>query len=96
MPTRSSISKRRSCSTQADEGALDPGQDASKAIVVTGSWFIDPADKTALVIDYKIGAKGQKRVERVVWRFQDDKLVLTRGRVPPEVAQASEWWLTPQ
>jgi hypothetical protein len=96
MPTRSSISKRRSCSTQADEGALDPGQDASKAIVVTGSWFIDPADKTALVIDYKIGAKGQKRVERVVWRFQDDKLVLTRGRVPPEVTRASEWWPTPQ
>ena len=64
-------------------------EDASKTTVVAGSWFIDPADKTALVVDYKIDAKGPTRVERVVWRLQDGKLVLTRGRVPPEVTQAS-------
>ncbi len=63
--------------------------DASKAIVVGGTWFIDPKDKTALVVDYKINAKGATRVERVVWRLQGGKLVLTRGRVPPEVTQAS-------
>jgi hypothetical protein len=69
-----------------NEGATE---DASKAIVVEGSWFFDPADKTALVVDYKITAKGATRVERVVWRLQGGKLVLARGRVPPEVTQAS-------
>ena len=62
-----------------DEGATG---DASKAIVVRGSWFFDPTEKTALVVDYKIDAKGSTRVERVVWRLQGGKLVLTRGRVP--------------
>ena len=69
-----------------DEGATD---DASKATVVEGSWFFDPADKTALVVDYKIDAKGATRVERVVWRLQGGKLVLARGRVPSEAARAS-------
>jgi hypothetical protein len=69
-----------------DEGAM---VDASKATVVEGSWFFDPADKTVLVVDYKIDAKGSTRVERVVWRLQGGKLVLTRGRVPPEVTRAS-------
>ena len=69
-----------------NKGATD---DASKATVVEGSWFFDPADKTALVVDYKIDAKGARRVERVVWRLQGGKLVLARGRVPPEAAQAS-------
>jgi len=69
-----------------DEGAA---KDASKAIVVVGSWFFDPSDKKALVVDYKIEAKGATRVERVVWRLQDHKFVLARGRVPPEVTQAS-------
>jgi hypothetical protein len=68
-----------------DAGAAE---DASKAIVVRGSWFFDPSDKTALVVDYKIDAKGATRVERVVWRLQGGKLALTRGRVPPEVTQA--------
>jgi hypothetical protein len=63
--------------------------DASKAVVVLGSWFFDPADKAALVVDYKIRARGATRVERVVWRLQGGKLVLTHGRVPPEVAAAS-------
>lgn len=69
-----------------NEGAT---ADASKAITVQASWFFDPADKTQLVVDYKIEAKGATRVERVVWRLQDGKLVLTRGRVPPEVTEAS-------
>jgi hypothetical protein len=69
-----------------DEGATE---DASKAIVVAGSWFFDPTDKSALVVDYKIDAKGATRVERVVWRLEGGKLMLTRGRVPPEVTQAS-------
>jgi hypothetical protein len=69
-----------------DEGATE---DVSKATVVEGSWFFDPADKTALVVDYKIDAKGATRVERIVWRLQGGKLVLAHGRVPPEVTQAS-------
>jgi hypothetical protein len=69
-----------------DVGAM---ADARKGVVVSGSWFFDPTDKTALVVDYKIEARGATRVERVVWRLQGDKLVLTRGRVPPEVAEAS-------
>jgi hypothetical protein len=67
----------------ADDGGATV--DASKAIGVRGSWFFDPTDKTALVVDYKIDARGSTRVERVVWRLQGGKLVLTRGRVPPEV-----------
>jgi hypothetical protein len=63
--------------------------DESKAIGVQGSWFFDPTDKTALVVDYKIEARGSTRIERVVWRLQGGKLVLARGRVPPEVTQAS-------
>ena len=69
-----------------DSGAM---ADESKAIVVTGSWFFDPADKSALVVDYKIEAKGATRVERVVWRPQGGKLVLARGRMPSEVTEAS-------
>ncbi len=69
-----------------DEGAT---ADSGKAIVVAASWFFDPADKTTLVVDYKIDARGATRVERVVWRLQGGKLVLTRGRVPPEVTEAS-------
>lgn len=72
-----------------DTDDQDVSEDASKAIVVLGSWFFDPADKAALVVDYKIRAKGATRVERVVWRLQGGKLVLTRGRVPPEVTAAS-------
>jgi hypothetical protein len=71
----------------ADNGGAT--EDAGKATVVEGSWFFDPADKTALVVDYKIAAKGATRVERVVWRLQGGKLVLTRGRLPPEAVQAS-------
>jgi hypothetical protein len=69
-----------------NEGAAD---DAGQAIHVAASWFFDPADKTALVVDYKIDAKGAKRVERVVWRLQGGKLVLTKGRLPQEVTDAS-------
>ena len=69
-----------------NSGVMD---DESKAIVVSGSWFFDPSDKSALVVDYKIDAKGASRVERVVWRLQGDKLMLSRGRVPPEVDEAS-------
>lgn len=71
----------------ADDGGTT--EDASKAIVVAGSWFFDPTDKSVLVVDYKIDAKGATRVERVVWRLQGGKLVLSRGRVPPEVNEAS-------
>jgi hypothetical protein len=63
--------------------------DPSRAIEVTAKWFFDPTDKTALVVDYKIQAHGASRVERAVWRLQGTSLVLSRGRVPPEVSKAS-------
>jgi hypothetical protein len=71
----------------ADNGAavVDPG----KTIEVTGKWSFDPADKAALLVDYKIKARGAARAERVVWRLQGKSLVLSRGRVPPEVSEAS-------
>lgn len=69
-----------------DSGAMD---DASKATEVTGKWRLDPADKAALVVDYKIKAHGAVRVERAVWRLQGKSLVLSHGHVPPEVPQAS-------
>jgi hypothetical protein len=63
--------------------------DPSQAVEATATWFFDPADKTALVVDYKIQAHGASRVERAVWRLQGTSLVLSRGRVPPEVSKAS-------
>ena len=63
--------------------------DPSKAVEVTATWFFDPADKTALVVDYKIEAHGASRVERAVWRLKGTSLVLSRGHVPPEVSVAS-------
>jgi len=68
-----------------NSGAMD---DQSQAIAVTGSWFFDPSDKSSLVVDYKIDAKGATRVERVVWRVQGGKLVLSKGQVPQEVTDA--------
>ena len=62
--------------------------DPSKAIEVTAKWFF-AADKTALVVDYKITTHRAVRVERVVWRLQGTSLILSRGRVPPEVSEAS-------
>jgi len=63
--------------------------DPNKAIEETAKWFFDPADKGALVVDYKIKAGGATRVERVVWRLQGGSLVLFRGRIPKEVSEAS-------
>jgi hypothetical protein len=72
--------------TADNSGAM---ADPSRTIEVTAKWFFDPTDKTALVVDYKIQAHGPSRVERAVWRLQGTSLVLSRGRVPPEVSKAS-------
>jgi hypothetical protein len=64
------------------------GDSSNATEVVTAKWFFDPADKTALVVDYKINAHGATRNERVVWRLQGTSLVLSRGHVPPEVSPA--------
>ena len=69
-----------------NEGAVT---DPDKTIEVTGKWSLDPADKTALVVDYKIKARGAARAERVVWRLQGTSLVLSHGHVPPEVSPSS-------
>lgn len=64
---------------------LDPG----KTVEVNAKWFLDPADNTAVVVDYEIKAHGAKRVERVLWRLQGTSLVLSHGHVPPEVSPSS-------
>jgi hypothetical protein len=71
----------------ADNGGavIDPG----KTIEVNAKWSLDPADNTAVVVDYEIKAHGATRVERVVWRLQGTSLVLSHGHVPPEVSQTS-------
>ena len=50
--------------------ADNSGAEPDKAIEVTGKWFFDPTDKTALIVDYKIEARGAVRTERVIWRLQ--------------------------
>jgi hypothetical protein len=71
----------------ADNGGAEV--DPTKTIEVTAKWFVDPADKTALVVDYKIKANGAERVEHVVWRPLGKSLVLSSGSVPPEVSAVS-------
>jgi hypothetical protein len=78
---------KTSITTAADnEGAVG---DTGKTIEVMAKWSIDPADKTAIIVDYKIKADGATRVERVVWRLQGMSLVVSHGRVPPEISPAS-------
>ena len=69
--------------TDLDTSAAET--DPSKAIEMTSKWFIDPADNSALVVDYKIAAHGAARAERVVWLLHGTSFV-PRGRVPPEVS----------
>lgn len=69
--------------------ADNSGAEPDKAIEVTGKWFIDPADKTTLTVDYKIEARGAARTDRVTWRLQGTSLVLSHGRLPPELSKAS-------
>jgi len=78
---------KTSITTAADnEGAVG---DTGKTIEVMAKWSIDPADKTAIIVDYKIKADGATRVERVVWRLQGMSLVISHSRVPPEISPAS-------
>jgi len=60
--------------------------DPNKALEITSKWFIDPANDTALVVDYKIAAHGgAPRIERLVWRLKGTSFV-PQGRVPPELS----------
>ena len=78
---------KTSITTAADnEGAVG---DTGKTIEVTAKWSIDPTDKTVIIVDYKIKADGATRVERVVWRLQGMSLVVSHGRIPPEISPAS-------
>jgi hypothetical protein len=63
--------------------------DPAKTVEVNAKWFLDPADNTAVVVDYEIKAHGAKRVERVVWRLQGTSLILSHGHVPPEVSPSA-------
>jgi hypothetical protein len=74
--------------TVADDNSgaiLDP----DKTVEVNAKWFLDPDDKAALIVDYKIKAHGATRVERVVWRLHGTSLVLSHGHVPPEISPTS-------
>jgi hypothetical protein len=82
------ISLNRGPITVADDNSgaiLDPG----KTVEVNAKWFLDPADNTAVVVDYEIKAHGAKRVERVVWRLHGTSLILSHGHVPPEVSPSA-------
>jgi hypothetical protein len=81
-----SLNKTSITTASDNEGAVG---ETGKTIEVTGKWSIDPADKTAVIVDYKIKADGATRIERVVWRLQGMSLVVSRGRVPPEISPAS-------
>lgn len=63
--------------------------DHRQVIDVTGSWSIPAAPGTELAVDYKIKAHGRSRVEHLVWTLTGSQLVLTHGRVPAEVGEAS-------
>ena len=81
-----SLNKEPITLTEDNSGAiLDP----EKTVEVNAKWFLDPADNTAVVVDYEIKAHGAKRVERVIWRLQGTSLVLSRGHVPPEVSPSA-------
>ena len=70
----------------ADNGGV--ADEKTNAISVSATWFLDPTDKTALVVDYTIETRGASRVERAVWRLRDGKFALQRGHVPLDVEQA--------
>jgi hypothetical protein len=53
--------------------------DDSKAISVTGKWFFDPADKTALVVDYKIEAHGVLALSASFGGCRDSRLSCPGG-----------------
>jgi hypothetical protein len=81
-----SLNKAPITLTNDNSGAiLDPG----KTVEVNAQWFLDPADNTAVVVDYEINAHGTKRLERVVWRLQGTSLVLSHGHIPPEVSPSA-------
>ena len=63
--------------------------DERQAIDVAGSWSIPAVPGTELAVDYKIKARGRSRIEHLVWTLYNSRLVLTHGRMPPEVEQAS-------
>jgi hypothetical protein len=63
--------------------------DSGETTKVTAKWSLDPADNTAVVVDYEIEAHGAKRVERVVWRLQGMSLIPSHGHVPPEVSPSA-------
>jgi hypothetical protein len=82
------ISLNKDPITLADDNSGAVG-DSGEATEVTAKWALDPADNTAVVVDYEIKAHGAKRVERVVWRLQGTSLVLSHGHVPPEVSPSA-------
>lgn len=72
--------------TADNSGALG---ELGETTTVNAKWFLDPADNTAVVVDYEIEAHGAKRHERVVWRLRGTSLVLSHGHVPPEVSPSA-------
>ena len=63
--------------------------DPSKAIEVTATWFFDPVDKTALVVDYEIKVAARRALSASYGGCKESRLSFPAGRVPPEVSEAS-------
>jgi hypothetical protein len=82
------ISLNKTPITVADDNSGAVG-DSGETTKVTAKWSLDPADNTAVVVDYEIEAHGAKRVERVVWRLQGMSLIPSHGHVPPEVSPSA-------
>ena len=82
------ISLNKTPITVADDNSGAVG-DSGETTKVTAKWSLDPADNTAVVVDYEIEAHDAKRVERVVWRLQGMSLILSHGHVPPEVSPSA-------
>ena len=64
------------------------GAEPSKAIEVTGKWFFDPVTRRLSLSTTRSRLAARSDTERVIWRLQGTSLVLSRGRVPPELSEA--------
>jgi hypothetical protein len=80
------VAKPRIPLSASNEGAMI---DEARVVSVTATWSLDPASRAAVVVRYKIEGRGRQRVETAVWTLDGARLLLTEGRVPPEMAEAS-------
>jgi len=69
-----------------NSGAME---DSTKEVSVDGTWTIGRPAKNNLSIEYKVVTKGRTSINRAVWEFRGDKLLLKSGLIPPELKEAA-------